>query len=243
MERHGIAAASPAREETQKLLEGLNERQREAVQHVDGPLLILAGPGSEKTRVICHRIAWIVGTGAGTADAVLGITFTNKAANEMRERLGALLGHSGPGALLSTYHSFCAQVLRADGRHVEIPSSFMVYDVTDQVKAAALAIEEIDIHKDTLSPRYVVWQIGQWKNRMLTPDEVEVTEDGYREKLLVRCYAQYEKVLRRSAEKDPGTPSVVEIQSGMASTPVRSPRESRWRQLASRYSPAHDRTS
>ena len=191
---------------TEELLEGLNEHQREAVEHGSGPLLILAGPGSGKTRVIVHRIAWLVRTGVVAADGVLGITFTNKAANEMRERLGKLLGNRGPTAALSTYHSFCSRILRADGHHVGVASSFVVYDADDQIKAVRAALDELNLDKDAVAPRSVLWNIGQWKMRMLTPEQVamdnEARGDGYRNKQFIQVYAQYEKILRRASALD-----------------------------------------
>ena len=133
----------------ESLLDDLNDEQRTAVRHPGGPLLILAGPGSGKTRAICHRIAWLVRAESVPADNILGITFTNKAANEMRARLAQLIGNRGPGPLLSTYHAFCARILRADGTHVGVPSTFVIYDTADQLKAARLAIDELDYDKDS----------------------------------------------------------------------------------------------
>ena len=193
---------APGPKAAERLLEGLNDQQREAVRHGEGPLLILAGPGSGKTRVIVHRIAWLVRNGSVAAGKVLGITFTNKAANEMRARLAGLLGNRGPTALLSTYHSFCARILRADGHRVEVPPTFVIYDTTDQLKAVKLALDELDLDKDSIPPRAVVWQIGQWKNRMLTPEQLEGSEEGYRNEQIVKCFARYEKILRRSDALD-----------------------------------------
>ena len=190
----------------EQLLEGLNDHQVAAVRHGEGPLLILAGPGSGKTRVIVHRIAWLVRSRIVAADNVLGITFTNKAANEMRSRLAGLLGNRGPTALLTTYHAFCARILRADGRGVDVPPTFVIYDTTDQLKAVRLALDELDLDKDSIRPRSVVWQIGQWKNRMLTPEQLKVTEDateqGYRSKQMIEVFRQYEKILHRSDALD-----------------------------------------
>ena len=167
------------------------------MRHCEGPLLILAGPGSGKTRVIVHRIAWLVRSRIAEADNILGITFTNKAANEMRHRLTGLLGNRGPTAVLSTYHSFCARMLRADGRPIHVSSSFVVFDSTDQLKAVRLALDELRLDKDAIAPRSVLWQIGQWKNHMLTPEQLAVTQDGYRDAQIVKVFAQYEKILRR----------------------------------------------
>ena len=186
----------------ESLLDGLNDEQRTAVRHPGGPLLILAGPGSGKTRAICHRIAWLVRSGTVPADNILGITFTNKAANEMRARLAKLIGNRGPGPLLSTYHAFCARILRADGTHVRVPSTFVIYDAADQLKAARLAIDELDYDKDSIPPRSLVWQIGQWKNRMLTPQELRATEEGYRNAQFVDGFERYEKILHRANALD-----------------------------------------
>ena len=184
------------------LLDGLNDQQRTAVRHPGGPLLILAGPGSGKTRVICHRIAWLVRSRIVRAEHVLGITFTNKAASEMRERLARLIGRRGPGALLSTYHSFCARILRADGTHVGVAPGYVVYDATDQLKAARLAIEELNQDPDSITPRHLVWQIGQWKNRMLKPEHLQAMPEGYRAAQLVECYDRYQKILDKADALD-----------------------------------------
>ena len=186
----------------ESLLDDLNDKQRTAVRHPGGPLLILAVPGSGKTRAICHRIAWLVRAGSVPADNILGITFTNKAANEMRARLAQLIGNRGPGPLLSTYHAFCARILRADGTHVGVPSTFVIYDTADQLKAARLAIDELDYDKDSIPPRSLVWQIGQWKNRMLTPQELRATEEGYRNAQFVDGFERYEKILHRADALD-----------------------------------------
>ena len=199
-----IAPPPPAtsRHTPEALLDGLNEEQRAAVQHPGGPLLILAGPGSGKTRVICHRIAWLVRSGIAPARHILGITFTNKAANEMRDRLARLLGNRGPTALLSTYHSFCARILRADGARVGVPSDFVVYDAADQIRAARLALEELDLDTDSITPRNLVWQIGQWKNRMRTPEQLRANLEGYRMAQLVDGFDRYERILARADALD-----------------------------------------
>ena len=199
-----LAPSPPAttRDTPETLLAGLNDEQQAAVRHTGGPLLILAGPGSGKTRVICHRIAWLIRCRIVKAEHILGITFTNKAANEMRERLARLIGPRGPTALLSTYHAFCARILRADGTHVGIAPGYVVYDATDQVKAARLAIEELNYDTDSITPRHLVWQICQWKNRMQTPKQLRAQPDGYRMAQLVDCYERYEKILAQADALD-----------------------------------------
>ena len=109
-------------------LDKLNPEQRDAVLHTDGPLLILAGAGSGKTRVITFRIAYLIGNGHARADEVLAVTFTNKAAGEMRERVEALLGSDANGVWLSTFHSLCARLLRREAPHVGLSRDFVIYD-------------------------------------------------------------------------------------------------------------------
>ena len=150
----------------------------------------------------CGYRAGLVRSGTVPADNILGITFTNKAANDMRARLAQLIGNRGPSPLLSTYHAFCARILRAEGTHVGEPSTFVIYDTADQLKAARLAIDELDYDKDSIPPRSLVWQIGQWKNRMLTPQELRATEEGYRNAQFVDGFERYEKILHRADSLD-----------------------------------------
>src|SRR3954464_12404259 len=116
------------------LLEGLNAPQREAVTHVDGPLLVLAGAGSGKTRVLTHRIAYLLATGAARPGEILAITFTNKAASEMRERVGSLIGRSVRAMWVTTFHSACARMLRADAEKLGYARTFTIYDESDSLR-------------------------------------------------------------------------------------------------------------
>ena len=120
----------------------------------------------------------------------------------MRARLAQTDRQPRPRPLLATYHAFCARILRADGTHVRVPSTFVIYDTADQLKAARLAIDEIDYDKDSIPPRSLVWQIGQWKNQMRTPQELRATEKSYRNAQLVDGFERYEKILRRADALD-----------------------------------------
>src|SRR5215472_14751054 len=124
-------------------LDKLNPEQREAVLHTEGPLLILAGAGSGKTRVITFRIAYLIGNGHATSDQVLAVTFTNKAAGEMRERVEALLGSDTNGVWLSTFHSLCARLLRREAPHIGLSRDFVIYDSSDQVSAVKQIEKEL----------------------------------------------------------------------------------------------------
>src|SRR3954470_7177994 len=127
-------------------LEGLNEPQREAVLHPGGPLLILAGAGSGKTRVLTHRIAHLVATGAAQPSQILAIAFTNKAAQEMRERVEALVGRRTRAMWVMTFHSACARMLRADGDKLGYTRGFTIYDAGDSQRLLGCRVEDHDLH-------------------------------------------------------------------------------------------------
>ena len=184
------------------LLEGLNDEQRAAVQHENGPLLILAGPGSGKTRVICHRIAWLVRRGIVRAGNILGVTFTNKAAGEMRERVDALLGDDARGLRLSTYHALCARMLRSDGHYMDVPRNFVIYDRDDSLRAARLVIKKLDLGEGMASPRSLVARISGWKNDFMSPGEMAMQAGNHREKKLAEAFEEYQKLLKEADALD-----------------------------------------
>src|SRR5215203_2176921 len=134
-------------------LEKLNPEQREAVLHRDGPLLILAGAGSGKTRVITYRIAYLIGDGHAKPDEVLAVTFTNKAAQEMRERVEALIGDNAGGVWLSTFHSLCARLLRREAPKIGLSRDFVIYDSSDQVSVVAESLKKQSIDDKFVPPR------------------------------------------------------------------------------------------
>src|SRR3954464_10412786 len=137
--------AAAASQDLDALLEGLNEPQREAVTYGDGPLLILAGAGSGKTRVLTHRIAYLVRTGRVRAGEILAITFTNKAAQEMRERVELLLGRRTRAMWVLTFHSACARMLRAEAPRLGYSKSFSIYDQADSRRQIKRCIDELGI--------------------------------------------------------------------------------------------------
>jgi DNA helicase II / ATP-dependent DNA helicase PcrA len=181
------------------LLAGLNPVQREAVVHVDGPLLVLAGAGSGKTRVIAHRIAFLVAQGVDPR-RILAVTFTNKAAGEMAERVAAILaGGIGGGRrppLVATFHATCARVLRSEIHHLGYPRSFVIYDEDDRLALVRECYKELGLDERALSPAAAIARISRAKNQLLGPDAVEDQVRGPRQADVARLYARYAARLR-----------------------------------------------
>jgi DNA helicase-2/ATP-dependent DNA helicase PcrA len=175
-------------------LDKLNPEQREAVLHCDGPLLILAGAGSGKTRVITFRIAYLIGDGHANPDEVLAVTFTNKASQEMRERVESLIGATASGVWLSTFHSLCARLLRREAPKIGLSRDFVIYDSSDQVAVVKQAQRELGIDDKLVPPRMALSRISQAKNRMEGP---ETLRGGWniREEQIAKIYDRYLQAL------------------------------------------------
>src|SRR3954447_3995898 len=182
-------------------LDKLNPEQREAVLHTDGPLLILAGAGSGKTRVITFRIAYLIGNGHAVPDQVLAVTLTNKAAGEMRERVEAVLGEDANGVWLSTFHSLCARLLRREAPHIGLSRDFVIYDSSDQVAVVKQASKELGIDDKLVPPRAALSRISQAKNRMEGPDSLRGAWN-LRDELIAKIYEKYLAALKESNALD-----------------------------------------
>ena len=178
-----------------QFLEELNPEQRQAVLHRDGPLLILAGAGSGKTRVIAYRAAYLIGDGHAAPDEVLAVTFTNKAAEEMRERIERLLGSRPQRLWLSTFHAFCARLLRREAPLVNLSPNFVIYDSSDQLAVVRRAMAELAIDERMTNPRAVRARISEAKNRMEDAADIRASGHGFREEQLARVYERYEAAL------------------------------------------------
>jgi DNA helicase-2/ATP-dependent DNA helicase PcrA len=165
-----------------ELLEGLTEPQSEAVTHAHGPLLVLAGPGSGKTRVITHRAAFLAQTVTRPWN-ILAITFTNKAAGEMAERMLRLTGDSG--VTCNTFHAFCARLLRIHGDRVGLLPNYSIFDMSDQTAAMKDAVERCGLSADNFTPGGLLSTISRAKNDMRTPHEL-AESGGWREKSVAR---------------------------------------------------------
>jgi len=174
------------------LLDTLNPAQRQAVESPDGPLLIFAGAGSGKTRVLTHRIAHVIASRAVRANEVLAVTFTNKAAREMRSRVEELLGESVGGMWLGTFHSVGARILRRDGDAIGIPSTFSIYDEADRVSAMRRAMQSIGLDEKRFPPSKIVHAVSAAKNEMLDAAAYESAALGHFEAEVAKAYRAYE---------------------------------------------------
>src|SRR5688572_19070867 len=176
-------------------LDKLNPEQREAVLHRDGPLLILAGAGSGKTRVITYRIAYLIGDGHAEPGQVLAVTFTNKAAQEMRERVETLIGSECGGVWLSTFHALCARLLRREAPKIGLSRDFVIYDSSDQVAVVRQAQRDLGIDDKLVPSRVALARISQAKNRMEGPDSLRGNWN-LRDEQIAKIYERYLVTLR-----------------------------------------------
>ncbi len=184
------------------ILADLNPPQREAVILTEGPLLILAGAGSGKTRVITHRIAYLIGELNVRPWNVLAVTFTNKAAEEMRERVAKLLGGEGLNVWVGTFHATCLKILRKHAQHMGLRSSFLIYDESDQLALLRACLRELDLSERVIHPRVVQARISRAKNDLLTPAEYAAQAADYLEERVARVYYRYQAALQRNGALD-----------------------------------------
>jgi DNA helicase-2/ATP-dependent DNA helicase PcrA len=196
---------NPHAEHLEELLEGLNEPQREAVTHGEGPLLILAGAGSGKTRVLVHRIAFLVYTDQAQAGEILAITFTNKAAKEMRGRVEQLLGRgmsSRPPMWLMTFHAACARILRTEAERLGYTRQFTIYDQADARRLTKRCIDELNIDPKRYTPTALHNQISAAKNQLLSAADYQQAVGSPFEEMVGEVYRLYERDLLRSNAMD-----------------------------------------
>ncbi len=193
---------NPHAEHLKELLEGLNEPQREAVTHGEGPLLILAGAGSGKTRVLTHRIAFLIYTDQAQAGEILAITFTNKAAKEMRGRVEALLGRGTRGMWLMTFHAACARILRAEAERLGYTRQFTIYDQADARRLAKRSADAVGVDPKRFTPAAIHNQISAAKNRLRAAAEYRQAVGSPFEEMVADVYEIYERDLLRMNAMD-----------------------------------------
>ncbi len=180
----------------------LNPRQREAVEATDGPLLILAGAGSGKTRVLTHRIAYLIGAKRVAPWSILAITFTNKAAREMQDRVAKLVGPHGQDIWVSTVHSMCVRILRRDIERIGFSSSFSILDSSDQLSVVRNCMKDLNIDTKKFEPKAVQAAISTAKNELITPAQYEQKIGDYFQGIVAKVYAMYQKRLKANNSLD-----------------------------------------
>jgi DNA helicase-2/ATP-dependent DNA helicase PcrA len=198
----GGAPIEVGADRAERLLAGLNEPQRQAVVHGEGPLLVLAGAGSGKTRVLTHRIAYLLATGAARPGEILAITFTNKAASEMRERVGALVGRSVRAMWVTTFHSACARMLRADAEKLGYARTFTIYDESDSLRMLKRCMTELGVDPKRYPPRSLRAQISGAKNKLVDADAYAPAEGNPFEEVVADLYPLYEKRMLKANAMD-----------------------------------------
>ncbi|HFL7737727.1 TPA: DNA helicase PcrA [Enterococcus faecium] len=179
-----------------ELLNGMNPRQKEAVLHTDGPLLLMAGAGSGKTRVLTHRIAYLIEEKEVNPWNILAITFTNKAAKEMKERVNAILASGGEDVWVSTFHSMCVRILRRDVDFIGYNRNFTIIDSSEQLTLMKRILKELNIDPKKYDPRSILGTISQAKNSPQTPQDFAKMQGSYYEEIAAKCYAAYQKELQ-----------------------------------------------
>ncbi|MGN6276211.1 MAG: ATP-dependent helicase [Solirubrobacterales bacterium] len=187
------APTEPGADRVERLLAGLNPPQREAVEHGGGPLLVLAGAGSGKTRVLTHRIAYLLATGAARPGEILAITFTNKAAAEMRERVGHLVGRSVRAMWVTTFHSACARMLRVDAERLGYSKSFTIYDEADSLRMLKRCLTELGVDPKRFPPRAVRNKISGAKNQLIDAHAYGEMQGSMFEEIVAEAFPLYEK--------------------------------------------------
>ncbi len=178
------------------VLDGLNPQQREAAEHAEGPLLIFAGAGSGKTRVLTTRIALLIARKKAWPDRILAVTFTNKAAREMRTRVSTLVGDEADGMWVGTFHATAVRMLRRDAEKVGLERSFVIFDEDDTRAALKRVIDELGLDPKRYPPSLVSGHISNAKNELLSPEQVP--SRSYFDEVVRRCYARYQELLLRS---------------------------------------------
>jgi DNA helicase-2/ATP-dependent DNA helicase PcrA len=190
----------------ESLLTGLNPEQRRAVETTDGPLLIQAGAGSGKTKTLTHRIAYLIATRRATPYNILSVTFTNKAAREMRGRVAQLLGENPDNRsfmpYMGTFHSVCVRLLRMDGEHIGIPRSYVIFDEADRLSSIKRASKQLGVDEKAFPPRVVASLISSAKNELLTPADYDRAGSSPAMRTAAEVYPLYQKILKESGALD-----------------------------------------
>jgi DNA helicase-2/ATP-dependent DNA helicase PcrA len=201
-ETEASARRRPSRPDPAELLAGLNGPQEAAVTHVGSPLLIVAGAGSGKTRVLTHRIAYLLAARDVHPGEIIAITFTNKAAGEMKERVAALVGGRARLMWVSTFHSACVRILRAEHEHAGLKSTFSIYDADDSRRLMQLVARELDLDPKRYPARALAAQVSNLKNELIDPEDFAATAKGPQQRVLAEAYPLYQRRLKEAHALD-----------------------------------------
>ena len=200
--RDAPTTVDPDPKAEQRILDGLNEKQEEAVTTTEGPVMIIAGPGSGKTRALTHRIAYLLAAGRAQPRDILALTFTNKAASEMTERVERLVGDDARGMWVGTFHSAFARLLRMEGDKIGYSQDFSIYDTTDSKRIIKQQMRGRGMDTDVVSPRSAQRMISSAKNQMIVPEEYERLARGDQQEMVAEVYPAYERALRQANALD-----------------------------------------
>ena len=183
----------------QSILEGLNDKQHEAVVTTEGPCLVIAGAGSGKTKVLTHKIAYLIGEKQVKPWNIIAITFTNKAANEMKERIANLVGDEAKDIWMGTFHSICVRILRRFIDRIGFDTSFIIFDTSDQRTLIKACLKDLNIDDKMFTDRSVLSEISNAKNEMLEPSQYTIRANGdYRKEKIATVYELYQKRLKEN---------------------------------------------
>jgi DNA helicase-2/ATP-dependent DNA helicase PcrA len=187
---------------TSDILKGLNAQQRDAVTAADGPVLVLAGPGSGKTRVLTHRIAYLVEERGIAAWHIMAVTFTNKAAREMKNRVVAMLGESGKldGLSLGTFHAICARILRFEADSTQYTRDYAIFDTDDQLKVMGQVVADLNLDPKKTNPRTLLNHVSTAKNELIAAHEYRAGD--YSAEKTRRAYLRYDELMRQNNARD-----------------------------------------
>lgn len=185
-----------------RILDGLNQQQQQAVSADEGPILVMAGPGSGKTRVLTHRIAYLVQVMGIPAWRIMAVTFTNKAAREMQHRVNALLEESGAldGLTIGTFHAICARILRQEADHTAFSREYTIFDTADQLQVMKQVLAELNLDTKKHNPRAMLNKVSAAKNELIGPEDYPAPD--YREEIVLRIYQRYNELLRDNNARD-----------------------------------------
>ena len=203
IEAYDDIETEPTPDADHPLLNRLNPVQREAVIYGEGPLLLFAGAGSGKTRVLTHRVAYLIAVRNVSPRQIMAVTFTNKAAHEMKERIGKLVGESiGRHLWVGTFHATCARLLREHGQNIGLDRNFVVYDDSDQITLIKECFRQLLIDEKKFAPRAVLSHISKAKEKLVTPAKYPQLFHGYFEDICAKVYPLYQTKLRQNGALD-----------------------------------------